>query len=121
MLEAAFWGFVGGVALLVGAVAGLRLPAGGRLIGLIMGFGAGVLTARCPSSSPRKPSAAVARMRPLIGFATGALTFFVGDWIIDRRGGEHRKRSGGQQEPVRRVPSCWAHWSTASRSRSPSA
>jgi ZIP family zinc transporter len=32
-----------------------------------------------------------------IGLVTGGLTFFAGDWIIDRHGGEHRKRSGGQQ------------------------
>jgi hypothetical protein len=34
VLEAGFWGFVGGVALLVGAVGGLYLRAGGRLIAL---------------------------------------------------------------------------------------
>ena len=28
----------------------------------------------------------------LVAFAAGALTFFVGDWVIDRRGGRHRKR-----------------------------
>ncbi len=43
MLEAAFWGFVGGVALLVGAIAGLALPVGQHLVGLVMSFGAGVL------------------------------------------------------------------------------
>jgi ZIP family zinc transporter len=32
-----------------------------------------------------------------IGMGLGALTFFAGDWVIDHRGGEHRKRSGGQQ------------------------
>ena len=43
MLEAAFWGLVGGFALLVGAVVGLvwRIPR--RVIGLVMAFGAGVL------------------------------------------------------------------------------
>lgn len=32
----------------------------------------------------------------LVCFA-GGLAFFAADWVIDRRGGEHRKRSGGQQ------------------------
>ena len=41
MFEAAFWGFVGGAALLIGAVAGIYLPASKRLIGLIMAFGSG--------------------------------------------------------------------------------
>ena len=40
MLEAAFWGFVGGAALLIGAAAGLVLTTGQRVIGLIMAFGA---------------------------------------------------------------------------------
>lgn len=32
-----------------------------------------------------------------IGMGLGALTFFGGDWVLDRHGGDHRKRSGGQQ------------------------
>ena len=91
MLEAAFWGFVGGFALLVGAAAGLRLGASQRVIGLIMAFGAGVLIS--DEAFRRGGTDAVA-----IGLAVGALSFFTGDWIVDRRGGEHRKRSGGQQE-----------------------
>ena len=43
MLEAAWWGFVGGAALLVGALLGLYLKVGLRVIGLVMAFGAGVL------------------------------------------------------------------------------
>ncbi len=33
-----------------------------------------------------------------LGLAGGAVAFFVGDLIVDRAGGDHRKRSGGQQE-----------------------
>jgi hypothetical protein len=43
MLESAPWGFVGGFALIVGAVAGLRIGASQRVIGLVMAFGSGVL------------------------------------------------------------------------------
>lgn len=43
MLEAAFWGFVGGAALLLGAVEGIYLPTSARFVGLTMGFGSGVL------------------------------------------------------------------------------
>ena len=43
VLEAAFWGFVGGAALLLGAVAGIYLRFSLRFLGLVMGFGAGVL------------------------------------------------------------------------------
>ena len=97
MLEAAFWGFVGGVALLVGAVIGLRLRASQRVIGLIMAFGAGVLISALTfeltdEAFRRGGSDAVA-----LGLTVGALSFFAGDWIIDQQGGNHRKRSGGEQ------------------------
>jgi ZIP family zinc transporter len=32
------------------------------------------------------------------GLAGGAVAFFAADWVLDHRGGRHRKRSGGQQE-----------------------
>ena len=43
MLEAAWWGFVGGAALLVGAAIGVLWQVPARIVGLVMGFGAGVL------------------------------------------------------------------------------
>ena len=43
MLEAGFWGFVGGVALLVGSAAGIWLPTSKRVIGWVMAVGSGVL------------------------------------------------------------------------------
>jgi len=51
VLEAAFWGFVGGFALLVDGAAGRLWPIPRRVIGLVMAFGAGVLvSARWRSS-----------------------------------------------------------------------
>jgi ZIP family zinc transporter len=32
-----------------------------------------------------------------VGMAAGALTFFVGDWLVDERGGDRRKRSTGRR------------------------
>jgi zinc transporter, ZIP family len=97
MLEAAFWGFVGGAALLLGAVIGLRAHASQRVIGLIMAFGSGVLISalafELTDEAFRRGGADVVAL----GLAGGALAFFVGDWLVDRRGGEHRKRSGGEQ------------------------
>jgi ZIP family zinc transporter len=97
MLAAAFWGLVGGIALVVGAVLGIAVKAHGKVIALIMGFGAGVLISAlafelAEESFHRGGSDATA-----IGLAAGALTFFAGDWVIDHRGGNNRKRSGGQQ------------------------
>lgn len=97
MLEAAFWGFVGGFALLVGAVIGLRLRASQRVIGLIMAFGAGVLISALSFELTDEAFRRGGSDTVALGLTVGALSFFGGDWIIDRQGGNHRKRSGGEQ------------------------
>ncbi len=98
MLEAAFWGFVGGAALLLGAAVGLLVPTSQRVIGLIMGFGAGVLISALAFELTDEAFRVGGTDAVAGGLALGALGFFAGDTIIDRRGGDHRKRSGGEQE-----------------------
>ncbi len=93
MLEAAFWGFVGGGALLVGAVIGLVATPSKRTLGLIMGFGAGVLISALAFELTLESFSQGGRDAVALGLAAGALTFYVGDWLIDRTGGEDRKRS----------------------------
>lgn len=95
MLEAAFWGFVGGAALLVGAVAGIYLPASTRLVGLIMGFGVGVLISAVAFELTGEAYDRAGADAVVLGLLAGSVTFYVGDWIIDRRGGEHRKDPTG--------------------------
>jgi ZIP family zinc transporter len=97
MLEAAFWGFVGGIALVVGAAVGVLLPAGQRVIGLIMAFGSGVLISALAFELTDEAFHRGGVDAVAIGLAAGAISFFVGDWIVDHHGGNHRKRSGGQQ------------------------
>ncbi len=84
--------------MLFGAVVGLKVRIGQRTIGLVMAFGAGVLISALAfeltaESFERGGTAAVTG-----GLAAGGLSFFAGDWLLDRRGGDHRKRSGGEQE-----------------------
>jgi ZIP family zinc transporter len=98
MLEAAFWGFVGGGALLIGAVVGLQIGAAQRAIGLIMAFGAGVLISALAFELTQESFDRGGRFAVAFGLAAGGLSFFGGDWVLDHRGGNHRKRSGGQQE-----------------------
>ncbi len=98
MLEAAFWGFVGGGALLLGALFGLFVPTSQRTIGLIMGFGAGVLISALAFELTEEAFTQGGADAVVIGLALGAFAFFAGDTIIDRRGGDDRKRSGGEQE-----------------------
>lgn len=97
MLEAGFWGFVGGAALLIGAVIGLTLHASQRWIGLVMAFGAGVLISALSFELTDEAFRTGGIDAVVVGLAGGAIAFFAGDWILDHRGGNHRKRSGGQQ------------------------
>jgi ZIP family zinc transporter len=98
VFEAAFWGFVGGAALLLGAAAALRLHASQRVIGLIMGFGAGVLISALAFELTEESFHRGGTLSVAVGLAAGGVSFYTGDWVLDHRGGNHRKRSGGQQQ-----------------------
>jgi len=91
VLEAAWWGFVGGAALLVGAVLGLTLKVGLRAIGLVMAFGAGVLISALAFELTEEAYRSAGSTAAALGLAAGSLTFFAGDWLIDRQGGHRRK------------------------------
>jgi ZIP family zinc transporter len=97
VLEAAFWGLFTAGSLWVGAslAVGARLQA--RWIGLAMAFGSGALIAAVAYElvlDAFETDLVVAS----IGFAAGALAFYVGDWLIDRRGGEGRKSMAGESQ-----------------------
>jgi ZIP family zinc transporter len=98
MLEAGFWGFVGGFALLIGAIVGLKARTGQRTIGLVMAFGAGVLISALAFELTEESFKRGGAVSVTLGLAAGGILFFAGDWVLDHRGGNHRKRSGGQQE-----------------------
>jgi len=99
-MSAAFgWGLLAASSLLLGGLLALQLRVSGRVLGLIMAFGAGVLISAVAyelvedAFSTSEGGAWVAA-----GLAAGALVYFVGDELIDRRGGEKRKSMGGEQE-----------------------
>jgi zinc transporter, ZIP family len=93
MLEAAWWGFVGGVALLVGAGIGLWAHVSRRTIGWVMAFGSGVLISALAFELTAEAFDLGGADAVASGLGAGALVYFAGDAIIDRRGGENRKRS----------------------------
>ena len=97
MLEAAFWGFVGGGALLVGAVVGVYLPVSSRMIGLVMAFGSGVLVSALSFELTREAYDKAGGTSVILGLLAGSLVFFIGDWFIDRRWGHRRKNPHGTQ------------------------
>jgi ZIP family zinc transporter len=98
-MGAAFgWGLLAASSLVLGAVAAFFLPMSREVIGLIMGFGAGVLISALSfdlveEAVDKSPD----QWAPLLGILAGCLTFFGGDWLISRHGGADRKDSGGAQ------------------------
>ena len=97
MLEAALWGLVTAGSLWVGAALAAYGRLGQRAIGLAMAFGAGALIAAVAYELVIDAFATDLRLAA-IGFACGGLTFYVGDVVIDRMGGEGRKSMTGEAQ-----------------------
>jgi ZIP family zinc transporter len=97
VLEAAFWGLVTAGSLLVGAALAISARPGSRWIGLAMAFGAGALIAAVAYELVLEAFDTDLRFASL-GFAAGALSFYVGDWLIDRSGGHGRKSMKGEHQ-----------------------
>src|SRR4051794_32097733 len=100
-MAAAFgWGLLAASSLVLGGVLALRLRIGLRTIGLIMGFGAGVLISAVAFDLVEEAAGtATGHTAVLAGIFAGCGVFFAGDWLIDRGGGAHRKKAtGGEQE-----------------------
>jgi len=100
MLEAALWGMVAGAALLIGAVVGLRFRPRQWVIALVMAFGVGALISAVAYELTAEAYTRGGGDAVVVGLTLGAGLFFAGDLAIDRRGGQHRKRSAGQQSDV---------------------
>jgi ZIP family zinc transporter len=94
MIAALLWGGLAASSLLVGFGLG-QLRLSNRVVGLIMGFGAGALISAL--AYELVPESVIAGWDAALMFAVGALTFFAGDWLVDRRGGRHRKTIAGKQ------------------------
>jgi ZIP family zinc transporter len=92
VLEAALWGFVASGALLLGAAVAFGLRPSRRLVGLAMAFGAGALLAAVAYELVAEAFEEPGRVAwPALGFAAGALAFYAGDTLLDRRGADDRK------------------------------
>lgn len=97
MWQAAFWGWVAGAALLVGAALGVFLPTSSRVVGLVMGFGTGVLISAVAFELTLEAFDRGGGWGVVCGLLAGGLTFYVGDLLIDKRGGHRRKSPTGTQ------------------------
>lgn len=97
MAEAFFWGLLAASSLMVGGLLALQIDIPERVLGLIMAFGAGVLISAVAFELVEEAFETSGSLVVASGLLAGALTFYVGDVLIDRMGGSERKRmSGGQ-------------------------
>lgn len=90
MLEAFAWGLVGASSLLIGAIIGVAFDVPRRVIGLVLGFGAGTLISAVAFELTEEAYALGGADIVALGLGLGALAYYVGDRLIERRGGEGR-------------------------------
>lgn len=99
MAEAFAWGLLAASSLVLGAVLALSFRVSLRTIGLVMGFGAGVLLSAVAFDLVGEAlKLASGNAAVLGGFFAGCGVFFAGDWLIDRSGGARRKSARGSDE-----------------------
>lgn len=100
MGEAALWGMAGGSSLLIGAGLGLLLPEHRKLTGLALAFGAGTLISALTFELTRDAYRLGGADAVTIGLAAGALTYFVGDHLVEGRGAKGRMSLMGEQAAI---------------------
>lgn len=91
------WGLLSGSALLLGAVIGYTVALPKRLVAAVMAFGAGVLIAAMAFELMEEAVVRGGFAATAAGFLGGALVYTLVNLALTARGGQHRKRSGGQQ------------------------
>ncbi|MES3097478.1 ZIP family metal transporter [Sphingomonas aerolata] len=94
MIEAGFWGFVGGSALILGAAIAWFVTLPQRLIAGIMAIGSGVLISAVAFDLMDEAFKRGGFDSTAIGFLGGALVYTIANIAISKKGARHRKRSG---------------------------
>jgi ZIP family zinc transporter len=96
VLEAAFWGLVGGLALVLGAAIALipRKPIPERAIAFVMAFGAGVLISAVSFDLTEEALGLGGGDATALGLAAGALVYFGGDRLLNRGGPDEDNPQG---------------------------
>jgi ZIP family zinc transporter len=93
------WGTLAASSLVIGAIFALRFKISLRAIGLIMGFGAGVLISALSFDLIEEAvDKSSGHGWVVAGVFAGCLVFWGGNGVIDRLGGSQRKDADGSQE-----------------------
>ena len=98
LIEAFLWGAFASSSLIAGAFLALQFDLREQVLGLVMAFGAGVLISAVAFELFLEAQEVVEHRSWLaVGLFGGSATFYFGDLLIDRMGGEKRKSMGGGQ------------------------
>src|SRR5687768_15902577 len=92
--QAAGWGFLSASGLLIGAVGGYYTRLQHTSISRVMTFAAGVLLAVVAMELVIDARGATSLYWTVIGLLCGAAVFSSVNWLLSRRGAQHRKRCG---------------------------
>lgn len=94
MLAALLWGLAAASSLVIGAVAGAARTWNQRLIGLVLGFGAGALVSSISFELSEEGFRVGGALPVALGLAIGAATFYTADQALNRHGGEDAESAG---------------------------
>jgi ZIP family zinc transporter len=92
MVEAGLWGLAGASALVIGAIAGLAIKVSRRWVALLMAFGSGALVSALAFDLTEEAFTVGGTAPVAIGLAAGALFYFGGNQLLNRRGAARRGR-----------------------------
>jgi len=93
------WGTLAASSLVIGSIVALVFRINLRTIGLIMGFGSGVLISAVAFDLVQEAAdKSIGQGWTAAGLFAGCLVFFFGDRLIDRLGGGDRKDPTGAEE-----------------------
>ena len=104
MFPALFWGFIAGASLIIGGLLALYVKISRRTLGYIMAFGSGVLISAIAYELVEEAAGKGVGRTVALGLFAGAITFYIGDMLIDRFGGSDRKASSGKQAEGNTLP-----------------
>ena len=103
--SAFFWGLVAASSLVVGGLLASWVTLGKRTLGIIMGFGAGVLLSAVAYELVYE-AVHIAKLSgfPALGFFAGAFTFFFADMLIGRMGSKNGGTADAADQSALVVP-----------------
>jgi ZIP family zinc transporter len=97
MLEAGLWGLAAASTLIVGASIALVVHVPRRAVALVMAFGSGALISALAFDLTAEAFDNGGTGAVAAGLAAGAVVFYLGDSVLERRAGRQGGRSGEEQ------------------------